>query len=574
MPTLAPDQLVPGQKAEVRTVFAGHRIESFDAEILGVLKAGRAGGDMILARATSDRVIRSGIAAGMSGSPVYVDGRLIGALSSGWPFTRDAIFGITPIGEMLDVLDHPMPPPDAASAGPAGVAIAGGESSYRELHWSGASVARGAPSTTGSGAAPVSPALEPLPIPLIGVGLAPAALDMARTSLAPFRFSVLPGGKLSGVGADSLGPGSAVAVDLMRGDLQLSAIGTVTWRDGDRVLIFGHPFFQAGAVRMPLSTAEITTIVASDLNSFKLGATGDPIGVVNQDRRAAVSGTLGQTVRLLPLRVTLHGGGRPTQTFRFETIEDRSIAPALISIATFSSLMESGGTAGNQTLSWRLTFFRKGQSPVALRDITSGDSPPATLAQQSTAPLAFLFNNPFQPLSLDSLTIDVERTEGRERWSLEDAVLLTPVVRPGGVVRVRCSLRRWRGDTGTRDITLTVPEEAKSGRYDVWVGGGHELSALAAKRQPGHFQPESLAETWGRLLELPPADGLHAVLFSPTSEWTRGGRDYPGLPGSARSLLAGAAREGSGWLAETQLGVEGYLSGQTQLRVVVDDLAP
>ncbi len=579
VPTLGPDALLPGQQAEVRTVFAGGRIESFDAEILGVLRGGRAAGDMILARATSERVVKSGIAAGMSGSPVYVNGRLIGALSSGWPFSRDPIFGITPIGEMLDVLHHAEVPGDGASAGPAGVSPSAATPRYREMRWPGTEdQALPEAQVQAQAGAADGASLAPLPLPLVGVGLPPAALAFARRSLAPFHMDVVPGG-MGGTGsADSLRPGSAVAVDLMRGDLLLSAIGTLTWRDGDRVLIFGHPFFQAGAVRMPLSTAEITTVVASDLNSFKLGVTGREVGVVDQDRRAAVAGRIGARARLLPMRVTVRWPDRAPQTFHYETVEDRTIAPTLMTVATLTSLLEAGGNAANQTLAWRLTLHRHGQGPFVLEDVFAGASPPATVAQRAVQPLQYLFGNPFEPLALDSVALEVDVTPGRKRLTLERAVLLTPIVRPGGTVRVRCALDAWRGAEASRTLELHVPDDAPPGRYDLWVGGGHELSAFSAERRPGHFQPASLAEAWRRLAELPPSDGLHAVLIASTSEWSIAGRDYPGLPASARAMLTvpggSGAQEGASWLAETRAPVDGSLSGQAMLKVTVEDRVP
>src|SRR5262249_18811195 len=155
--------------------------------------------------------------------------------------------------------------------------------------------------------------------------LDPAALDPARRLFAPLGLAVVPGGRSTGSGpsADSLVPGAAVAVDLLRGDLQMSAIGTVTYRDGDRVLIFGHPFFQAGRVRMPLSTAEIVTVVPNEASSFKLGVRGREVGVATQDRRSAVAGELRGRARMLPLSVTIRGIGAGPKHFRFESLEDR-----------------------------------------------------------------------------------------------------------------------------------------------------------------------------------------------------------------------------------------------------------
>src|SRR5262245_17302159 len=267
---------------------------------------------MILARATSPRVERTGVAAGMSGSPVYVDGKLIGALSSGWSFSREPVFGITPIGEMLQVLDQPRPSDGGGTTGPTGLEPpASSATSYRGLAWSDppARPLVVAPrSSPEPDAAPTA-----LPIPVSCVGFDPAVLPFARQMLEPLGLAAVPGGKTGAAAPTNtnLEPGSAVAIDLLRGDLQMAAIRTVTWRDGDRVLIFGHPLFQSGAVKLPLASAEITTVVASNLISFKLGSSVQPVGVATQDRRAAVAGQMGPVPRLMPLSVHLRNQGDP-----------------------------------------------------------------------------------------------------------------------------------------------------------------------------------------------------------------------------------------------------------------------
>jgi hypothetical protein len=384
-PTMPPESLRPGQHAVVRTVFAGTRVESFDAEIVGILTGGRTEGTTIIARATTERVVKLGIAQGMSGSPVYVDGKLIGALSSSWGFSREPIFGVTPIGEMLDVLGHGDGRPDDGSAGPTGVERTGSASAswdvdnavpttsdratFRGLSWDDAgdaSLDPAPPVARPTGAS----GLARLAVPLACGGLHPQALAYAETALAPFGFTAVPGGPAApadtGPDAASLEPGSAVAVEVLRGDLQVSAIGTLTWRDGDRVLIFGHPFFQSGDVRMPLATAEITTIVANDQFSFKLGSRAREVGAALQDRRAAVGGRLGVRAPMLPLRVAIRGFSNTPQTYQFESIEDRGLAPTMVSLAEINSVLESGGSGAGKTLTWKLRMFRRGAAPLEL----------------------------------------------------------------------------------------------------------------------------------------------------------------------------------------------------------------
>ena len=583
LPTLDPAHLHAGQKAVVRTVFQGDSVEVFEAEILGVVAGGRTDGDMILARATSERVIRTGVAQGMSGSPVYVDGKLVGALSSGWSFSREPLFGVTPIGEMLAVLDMPGSSTDPASAGPSGVDLpgTGGPGSaprFRELRWSDAPEAPAVPS-----APPVRPGPEALPLPLACAGLNPAAGAVVSSWLAPLGLTVMPGGRApaGGPGAEAIVPGAAVAVDILRGDLQMSAIGTVTWRDGDRVLLFGHPFFQSGEIRLPMSTAEITTIVPSAASSFKIGVRGREVGVVTQDRRAAVAGRLGGAVRLMPLVVTIAGAGGNRIPFRFETVEDRALAPSLIGIAALNSLLESGGSGANQTLRWSLTLHRHGAGALTLGDIVSGDTPATDVLAAIAAPLRFLFNNPFERLALDSVAVRLDVAPAREQWTLRNARILSAAVRPGGTVRVECELERWRGGRSVVPMDLAVPEEVPDGNYVLWVGGGSELSRYEAKELPARYRPTSLPDAWRRLANSRPSDGLYGALFARAPEVTSDGRDYPELPLSALALLSSGERTGDasrrGGLAmldERRRPLGALTRGELLLQVRVDAQAP
>jgi hypothetical protein len=588
VPTLDPEALVAGQKAEVRTVFSGQKIETFEAEILGVVKGGRADGDMILARATSERVVRSGVAQGMSGSPVYVDGKLIGALSSGWTFSSEPIFGITPIREMLRVLEIPETGSDRNGAGPVGVetGVLSAPARYREFRWPGddrETPAAGPDRSAGQAASRVSTGLAPLPVPLACGGLHSAALAAATDLLAPLGFAVGPGGKAEDGGptAAAMEPGSAVAVDLMTGDVQFSAIGTVTWREADRVLIFGHPFFQAGAIRMPLSSAEITTIVPSVASSFKLGVRGREIGVATEDRRAAVGGRLGGHVSMLPLAVEIAGPNREAQHFHFEVLEDRALAPTLIPLAALNSLLESGGNGSGQTLRWTVELHRAGAAPLVLHDLAAGEGASNELVSGLGAPLRYLFNNPYRRLDLDSLRVKIEVVPQREQWTLRAARLEAAAVRPGSSVHVRCDLERWRGAHEVREITVNVPEEVPPGRYVLWIGGGNELTHLEAQRMPARFRPASLEEAWGRLAMTRTEDALYAVLLARAPEVTSDGRDYPELPESAllvlSSGLSGADRthrSDTALLEETRVPLGALVVGEQPVELTVDDHAP
>lgn len=589
VPTLAPDQLHAGDRATVRTVFQGDSIETFEAEIVGVVPGGGVEGDLILARATSERVVRSGVAQGMSGSPVYVNGRLIGALSSGWSFSREPIFGITPIAEMLSVLDQPEVAGDGSSVGPTGPEVNGRSVPVRfgAYSWAADDDASLDPDGVAGNAAPppATPVAMPRPLalPLSAGGLHAQALAPLQSVFGPLGFTVTPGGRASTKATSGavLQPGSAVAVDLIRGDLNMSAIGTVTYRDGDKVLIFGHPFFQGGDMRMPLSTAVITTIIASEASSFKLGVPGRPVGIATQDRRAAVGGRLGAPPHLLPISVRVAATGRAPRTFHFESVEDRTLAPSLVSAATINSLMESGGGSAGQTVRWQLDLWRHGGGHLALDDVVASDAPAGDLVGGVTSPLRYLFNNPYQRLMLDSIGVRLETTPGRDQWTLRSIVALETSIRPGGTLHLRCELERWRGPREFHELAIAVPEELPDGRYVLWAGGGSERARYEAAKLPARFRPSSLEEAWQRLGALPSSDALYATLWAKAPEVTREGVDYPELPTSAVALLSSPQSAGergrrgeSAQLAEARLPLPGVLRGELLIEVNVDAKAP
>ena len=582
VPILAASELHAGQHAVVRTVFAGDSIETFDATILGVLAGGRTEGDMILARATSERVIQSGVAEGMSGSPVYVNGKLIGALSSGWSFSKEPIFGITPIGDMLRVLDAPESEHPEGTAGPIGVdPLPSPAPRYHGFAWSDDSLGAAVPPATA-----VAP--HALRLPLAAGGLASGALEPLRDLFAASGFTVTPGGRAPQPASAAavtkaraaMQAGSPVSVDVMRGDVNLSAIGTVTYRDGDRVLIFGHPFFQSGEVRLPLSTADIVGILPSLSNSFKLGEPGIPVGTATQDRRAAVAGRLGAVPALLPIRVVVESQGLPVQRFHFESIEDRGLIPQLLSTALVNSIMESGGGGAQQSARWTLDLWHGGQV-LHLSDAVAGESPMSDIVAAVVSPLRFIYNNPFQRVRLDSVTIRAQIQPGRAQWVLRAATLGAPSVRPGGLLRVTAEVEPWRGLRETRALDLRVPHDLPDGKYVLWLGGGNEADRYTAVRLPGRYRPTSLADAWRRLGGVRTSDALHAMLWARAPEVTTDGEDYPELPPSALAVLAPPQSAGDhvrrgDWAlaAEEFTTFPGVMRGELLIEVNVDSKAP
>ncbi|HSS45479.1 MAG TPA: SpoIVB peptidase S55 domain-containing protein, partial [Thermoanaerobaculia bacterium] len=365
---LSEEKVVPGMKGYgVTDLGDGKGIQRFDVEILGLLKRFAPRQDLILARVSGAGLENSGIIAGMSGSPVYVDGKLVGALAYGWPFSKDPICGITPIQSMLDIRHAPAAPPvpiggSAASTARLVSAFAQGRFAERlEDIWR--------PLREASGD---SPAALPLPVSLAGEGspgslfgrLAEAAGWMAVPSgVSSGRAALAVGRRPSEVSpAERLLPGSAVATELLSGDMDLSATGTVTWVEGNSVLAFGHPFLSMGPVSMPMARAEVLTVLPSIFRSFKFAATGSVLGSITQDRSSGILGTFGTRAPMVPITIRMSSEETPAQTYHFEVVHNSMLTPILAAIAIDNVLTTLEKRQGERTLVWKSTIRTPGRS--------------------------------------------------------------------------------------------------------------------------------------------------------------------------------------------------------------------
>jgi hypothetical protein len=331
---------------------------------------------------------------------------------------------------------------------------------------------------------------------------------------------------------------------------------------------------------MPLSTAHIVGILPSLYDSFKLGVPGTPIGVATQDRRTALGGHLGGSVRLMPFTVAVSGTAPAPQVFRFQSIQDRLLLPQLVATAVMSCLMESGSSGSQQTLDWTLAAWHGGEV-LRLGDRAAGEAPYMEVAGAITGPLRFLMGNSYETWRPDSVRIEIAVRTGREQWSVRGASLLAATVRPGGRVRARVELERWQGERRTLDLDVDVPRELPAGRYTLWIGGGAESDRLGATRLPARYRPTSVADGVRRLGALKPSSALYSALWARALDVTRDGEDYPDLPASAQALLAPAQSAGErirrgDWalLAERAHPVAGVVRGEITLDLNVDDRAP
>ena len=523
------DEIRPGLKVHAYTVFQGTAVDSFPLEVLGVTREGKATGDLILARATDPRVEHTGIVAGMSGSPVYAeDGRLLGALAYGWGFSKDPICGIEPAQDMVRLWSLPdQSPPGDFTGGGSTPASAGSSSS----------------------------SLPTLRTPLAVSGLAPEALKLLEPWADQHGFVLTPGGAAgpavseaaAGAGGapaskggarPRLAPGDAVAVDVLRGDAGMSAIGTVTAVDGDRILAFGHPFFFNGPTRLPISTAEITAVLPSLENSFKIGHPVTAVGTLTQDRRAGIAGVLGRPPSMLPVTVRVSGLGAPPDTFRYQAARQRQLVPTALQVATVSSVLSRGGIPSEGTMRWKLSArFRAGTSErtMQLDDIAAGEA--FSAVSDMIGPVGDLLDNSWTPVELEALDYDIQVQPRAEALTVRSVQLDRPRARPGQIVRALVEVESYRGPIETETLTFRVPDTMPAQTLVLFVGGGNDWARFDAQAAPGRYAAHSLDELVDRLQNWPKSSRLYLAVYGANREVTIRGRDYPGLPRSTQVLL-------------------------------------
>src|SRR5262245_27758971 len=321
------DEVRPGMKGVGRTVFEGTTIQDFQVEIMGVLKNVQPKQDVILARLSGGPLERTGVIQGMSGSPVYIDGRLVGAVAFSFPFAKDPIAGIQPISQMLEILDRRPAPATPAAVAPEQITPTQMPAAFvfdmLEKARSGASLQEtlgypAVPASTGGGS------LTHIPIPLSIAGATTAAVQQFAPFFGAYGFSVVQSGASGGalnlpnIPPKRLEPGSAVSAELVRGDLDISANGTVTYVDGNKVYAFGHPFLSAGPLNLPMSSAYVISSLARLDSSSKVAVPVEVVGAFQQDRATGIFGNMSEKPAMIPMTVRVKSGNDVTTPYRFE----------------------------------------------------------------------------------------------------------------------------------------------------------------------------------------------------------------------------------------------------------------
>ncbi len=529
------DSIEPGMTGVVRTTFHGTEVEEVEAEVLGVMRSALGPNiDLVLIRLRGERMQFQGVANGMSGSPFYIDGKLVGALSIRIGlFAKEPIAGVTPIADIVDT--------QFGGRGRPHLSL-----DYHRL-WSGNESIRQLARRLGRelprGSSPPQPDAA-------GVGLRPFTLGIYCSGLeatVAARYAPLfreLGAELtafgSGVGGPvdgPLEPGVPVSVDLVRGDLRIGASGTLTHIEGDRVWAFGHPFFRLGPVEWPLARAEIIEVFPSMQGSFNISAAGQQVGTIVQDRATAVYGVLGREPSMLPLRIEVRHAGEAVSVFSYELVRNALLTPALIDIAVSNSLLATQRQFGESSVAISGTLVIDGYEDVNIDDFYSGFNLGTRVGALPAAVYFFLSDNEFSSVTVTDIRLTLDLVEEQRVATLQRAWITDTELEPGESFQVLIELRPRRDKELVLEQDYMIPPTLQSGAYRVTVGSGSEITRLENEMVRGELRIRDLRHMIRLINSLRPNNRLYAQVWREEEGIYFDGDLFPGLPPSALSVM-------------------------------------
>ncbi len=526
--TMPFDEVRKGMRGIARTVFDGTTVESFDVEILGKLPNIGPRQNLILARCSGGPLAETGILSGMSGSPVTIDGRLVGAIAYSWGFSTEAIAGITPIEEMLAVARR-----DAA--GTERAARAAWEENWRHTLFDAAGLnAMFDRTLAGLGAAPRGSWVQPLGLSGFGRGERGIRERLERAGIHAVQVG---SGADDDVTSPPLEPGSAIALKLVRGDVEMTASGTVTWIDGDGVLAFGHPLFGLGSVDLPMTGARVETLMPSLMSSAKVAVALDEVGALRQDRAAAVYGRLGAEPSMIPIRVQLDRGA-DSRTFSFDVADDPMLAPVLFYLTLGGILRAEERASGNLTVRVAEGSVIKmdDDQDVALDNVFAG---PEALDYATGIPayiLHLMMNNVWAAPRIVGVNIILEYEPQPRSARLVRAVADRYRVAPGETVGLELVLAPFRGPRRTLHASLRIPDGQPAGTMTLLIGGA--AAVQRDERTDTSILPRDLDQLVLLINQLRRNDRLYVVAPTEDPGLFIDGARMPNLPPSVAAVLA------------------------------------
>lgn len=521
------DEVERGQRGYGLSVFQGTEPERFEFEVIGVWRNVQPGASFILAEFSGQGLEETGVIAGMSGSPVYIGERLVGAVAFAWPFSKQPIGGITPIESMRELLDaHSTGATTPMAATPIELADIVGQSLDESVLVD--SLAR----------------LRPEPVGGAQVGVQWLAAGFGAESRRLLSSGL---GHLASAGAGQsdatfgeLAPGSSVSGVLVDGDHRLAATGTVTDRIDNRILAFGHAFLGLGSLRLPMATSEVLTVLPSQANSFKVANLGNVVGAFDLDHSAGFRGEVGAEAPTIPVRVNLNG--RNPQVVNLRIAELPQLSSALLAISVLGALEVDPEASGSKSIRMDARFGLGELGALDVRQSFDGPSAAIEMVLHLFAVTGFLQQNTLAEVDIERVDVELEWASDQRLTEIVGAFASRTLVEPGDKLDVAVELKSFRGESFRRTIEVELPPDLPAGRFSLLVGDG--VSIDGARLSVEQRQPARISQALDLLGSLHSRRELLVLGLFPGQGISVPGAVLPRLPGSVRSLWAAAPHGG------------------------------
>jgi hypothetical protein len=586
-PMFPVDELRAGMVGVGWTVFEGDRLDEFKVHILGVLRnVIGPSRNLILAKLEGGPLAHTGVIAGMSGSPVYIDGRLVGAVSySLGAFSKEPIAGITPIDEMIAAatlpgarrqmarvdLQMPLTPENLrASLRQAFSWARPFASSPNDVEFFGGSEFN----------AGIGTMLRPIATPLSMGGFDANTVEPLASAFREQGFVPVMAGaheQLDGPANASLRPGDPIGVALMSGDLSLGATGTVTHIDGDRVYGFGHPFYNLGPTQFPMTRAYVHALLPSLFSSLKIASTGDVIGTIQQDRFTTIAGTLGKGPALIPISLSLTSDRGIKKTFKMGVVNDQMFTPLLAYLSIVNTLGSYERQYGAASFVVKGSATVKKYGDVSFEDLFTGEQPSVGAAAYVVAPINFLLRNAFEDIEIEAVKLEIESTEQPRMATIERAWIDSVRPKPGTTVPLKVLLRTWRGEEITRTLPIEIPSNAH-GSLQIMVADGSRLAQWESRElQTQPLQTRNLPQMISMLNKVRKNNRLYVRLISQDGGAVVKGESLSSLPPSVMAVMESDRNGGnvsplrSALLGEWELATGHAVTGSRTLRLEIEE---
>ncbi len=523
---LALKDVKAGMRGVGKTVFSGGRIEDFQVEILGVLENIGPRQSLILAKLSGGPLALTGVMQGMSGSPVYIDGKLVGAVAMAFPFSKEPIAGIRPIADMLG-------PAERRPASRSGIRLDSGD------------VLAALPKR-GEAVFGTSRMID-VATPLSFGGFTRQAIEhfapqLRALGLEPMQGLSSGGSVPAAMGARSaLQPGSMISVQLVTGDMSVGADGTVTYIDGERVYAFGHRFLSVGSTNLPFTRSEVLTLLPSVQTSFKISAPKELMGSISQDGDTAVSGLLGRRAAMVPVSIAVASPGGRRSSYHMEMVDDRFLSPYLLQMSVFSAIDATERMTGSGSFQVKGRIeFRGGDAPVKLDNMYSGETNSAAQVALSAAiPLAYVLQGGFDALHVKQVALEIESFDAKKQLQIDSVFAGRREARPGEPIRLTVGLAGENGAQVTRTAVYPTPVGLAAGPLYFTVSDAN-TSNLTELRQMFGVEPKSAGQMISYVNSIKPNTGVYVRVWRPEASFQLHGEDYPAPPASLAMVLSRA----------------------------------